>query len=210
MNYRDQIKASGRTASDRRSQRTRQAVFEAFSRLVLDRRYDAFSAATIIAEARIGRSTFYEHFQNKDDVLLEAIEPIFFSLVDAAAGKTSIVRVEATLEHIWQQRSLARIIFEPPLHQKLRRKLATMIEHRLSEIELNECPTALVATAIAASQMAMLQMWIAGNVSCKPKVLATMLLRQSSSTLTQSSSNLNAISSNQESFRTTLNSAQKP
>jgi AcrR family transcriptional regulator len=175
--YRDRMGTMIGNSEDRRTRRTREAVFQAFARLVLNRRYSSFAVADIVAEAGIGRSTFYEHFHGKDEVLLEAIEPIFLTLVDAAIGNTALGRVQATVEHIWQQRSLARIIFEPPLHQKLRRKLAAMIESRLDENQLHPYPPALLATALAASQLAILQMWVAGDVTCPPKLVAAMLMQ---------------------------------
>ena len=45
---------------DRRTQRTRAAVLGAFTELFLSRRR-RIRAADLIAEAGVGRSTFYEH-----------------------------------------------------------------------------------------------------------------------------------------------------
>ncbi|OYW34904.1 MAG: hypothetical protein B7Z42_16035, partial [Brevundimonas sp. 12-68-7] len=74
---------------DRRSQRTRKAIFEAFTRLMFARRYSAIRTTDLIEAAGVGRSTFYEHFRNKDDVLVWAIDPVFEPLADAGAHVTS-------------------------------------------------------------------------------------------------------------------------
>ena len=94
---------------DRRSQRTRKAVFDAFTRLIFSRRYGAIRTSDLIEEAGVGRSTFYEHFRNKDDVMVWAIDPIFAPLAEAAAGKASPPRLRFVVDHLWERRALARV-----------------------------------------------------------------------------------------------------
>jgi len=54
---------------DRRSQRTRRALHEALIGLILERDYDGITVADIADAANVGRSTFYMHFVDKDDLL---------------------------------------------------------------------------------------------------------------------------------------------
>jgi AcrR family transcriptional regulator len=160
---------------DRRSQRTRKAIFEAFTRLLFARRYSAIRTTDLIEAAGVGRSTFYEHFRNKDDVLVWAIDPVFEPLADAGAGRPSVPRLMFVLDHLWERRALARVMFEPPLGSKLQRKLAGMIEARLVTATSDGVPPALTATARAASQLAMLRLWLTGEVACEPSPLARRL-----------------------------------
>lgn len=160
---------------DRRSQRTRRAVFDAFARLVFSRRYGAIRTTDLIEEAGVGRSTFYEHFRNKDDVMVWAIDPIFAPLAEAAAGQASLPRLRFVLDHLWERRALARVMFEPPLAAKLQRKLAGMIEARLGDGQDGELPSAMAAAASAASQLALLRVWLGGEAPCAQTVLAQRL-----------------------------------
>lgn len=160
---------------DRRTQRTRLAVFNALVGLIFTRRYDTIRTTDLIEAAGVGRSTFYEHFRNKDDVLVSVIDPIFIPLAAAATGRGSHVAVRAMLDHVWEQRALARILFEPPLLIKLQRKLAGMIEVRLP-IALDSPPTPLIAMGAAAGQLAMLRMWLVGEVSCSASLLAVHIM----------------------------------
>ncbi|WP_395945568.1 TetR/AcrR family transcriptional regulator [Brevundimonas sp.] len=160
---------------DRRSQRTRAAIFDALIRLIFSQRYDAIRTADVIEAAGVGRSTFYEHFRNKDDVLVAVIDPVFTPLAAAAAGRGARAALKAMLDHIWPQRALARVLFEPPVLTKLQRKLAGMIEARLPE-SVDGPPTALIAMGAAAGQLAMLRMWLVGEASCSAEVFAEHLL----------------------------------
>lgn len=175
MRYRGPMTEDSARDLDRRTQRTRKAVFDALIRLIFAQRYSTIRTADLIEAAGIGRSTFYEHFRSKDDVLVAVIDPIFLPLAIAATGRGSHAALKATLEHIWEQRAFARALFEPPLLAKLQRKLAGMIEARLP-VSTDGPPPALVAMGAAAGQLAMLRMWLGGEVSCRADLLARELL----------------------------------
>lgn len=55
---------------DRRSQRTQQALIDALIALLSIKHYDSISIQEIVDKANVGRSTFYAHFQTKDDLLV--------------------------------------------------------------------------------------------------------------------------------------------
>ena len=54
---------------DRRALRTRQSLHHALIRLILERDYDDITVGDIADAANVGRSTFYAHFTDKDDLL---------------------------------------------------------------------------------------------------------------------------------------------
>ena len=62
---------------DRRQRKTREAIFRAFSSLLARKHYNRISVQNIIDEADVGRTTFYAHFQTKEDLLNQMCEDIF-------------------------------------------------------------------------------------------------------------------------------------
>jgi AcrR family transcriptional regulator len=66
---------------DRRVQRTRQLLNDALMALIVEQSYDSITVQNIIDRANLGRSTFYAHYQDKDDLLLSGMEEVVHSLI---------------------------------------------------------------------------------------------------------------------------------
>lgn len=158
---------------DPRTGRTREAILTAFRKRALERRYDTIRITDLIAEAGIGRATFYEHFRGKDAVLLAAMEPVLDPMARAALGRPVAAHLRATLDHVWQQRFVGRILLASSADGKLQRRLAEMIAAGLGD---GPVPAALPAAAIAAAQFAMLRLWLGGTAPCTARALAGQMM----------------------------------
>lgn len=55
-------------ADDRRVQRTQKSLRDALIELILEKHYDRITVQDIIDRANVGRSTFYLHFRDKEDL----------------------------------------------------------------------------------------------------------------------------------------------
>jgi AcrR family transcriptional regulator len=162
---------------DRRAKRTRAALLGAFNELFLTRRRREIKAADLIAEAKIGRSTFYDHYSSADDVLLEALRHPFAILADAAAGQGEPPATLWLVAHFWENRSRARELFDNQRMQgRVSRLLADMVAERLQGAALS-LPAELAATQLAEAALAPLRAWTRGEAAATPAAMAESLCR---------------------------------
>jgi AcrR family transcriptional regulator len=61
---------------DRRVARSKRALKEALTDLILERGYEAVTVQDVIDRADVGRSTFYAHFLDKDDLLMAILADV--------------------------------------------------------------------------------------------------------------------------------------
>jgi AcrR family transcriptional regulator len=98
---------------DRRVQRTRRLLHEAFISLILERGYSAVTIRDVVERAGVGRSTFYTHFADLEEVLVGWPAGHRW-LREFAAGDGSERRplgfTRALLEHVDEHRRIWRAL----------------------------------------------------------------------------------------------------
>jgi AcrR family transcriptional regulator len=72
---------------DRRVERTRRSLLDALNELILEKGYEKVTVQDVIDRANVGRSTFYAHFEDKDQLLLSGFEPLRAEFEDFLSGK---------------------------------------------------------------------------------------------------------------------------
>src|ERR1700730_12659857 len=89
---------------DRRTQRTRHSLTHAMVELVTEKRFDDITVQNVIDRADVGRSTFYTHFRDKEDLLEKDWERFldgFAQQIDwDKAGYESFVPVVQLFRHL--------------------------------------------------------------------------------------------------------------
>lgn len=175
---------------DRRVERTRQALLTAFNDLVLARGYDPVTVRDVIARADIGRSTFYEHFESKDDLLRRSITPLLEVLAGAAGAAGAAgdaaqpARVEAVLVHFRENRRPARIMLGGSARRLMSRILAEFIEERLTARRGGRSgaplvPLGLIAAQLAEGQLGLIESWLAESPASATPAVARALIAAS-------------------------------
>lgn len=167
------------TASDGRAAptKTRGWIVTAFNRLVLRRRYETLSVGEVARQAGVGRSTFYEHFNGKDEVLRLAVEPLLLPLADAAVGRGHAQRVEAVFQHIAEQRVRALALLDGPARAQVEEALANLIFSRLEvRVADDAAVRRLESVRLAGAQVALLRAWLKEGIAfCTPARVASLL-----------------------------------
>lgn len=148
----------------------------AFVQLVFERRYTSIRVVDLVAAAGVGRATFYEHFANKDAVLVAAMEPVLLPLANAATGRGAKAQMRSTLQHLWDRRSVGRALFGSAAGRKLERELAGVIRIRMDDRAAGDVPLEILAAGAAAAQLAMLRRWIEGGATCSVDAMARRML----------------------------------
>lgn len=71
--------------TDRRVSRTRRLLRDALFALILEKGFDAVTVEEITNRADLGRTTFYLHYRDKEDLLLESIGELVDDLIEQMA-----------------------------------------------------------------------------------------------------------------------------
>jgi len=79
--------AQTRPRPDRRVGKTRKALKEALTDLILEKGYEGVTVQDVIDRADVGRSTFYAHFVDKDDLLMAILADLDVPSPDASSWK---------------------------------------------------------------------------------------------------------------------------
>jgi AcrR family transcriptional regulator len=100
---------------DRRTQRTRRTLTNALLSLLSERGWDELSVQDICDRADIGRSTFYGHFQNKEELLASGFDALRDALQRSPESEDPerFVRfrfVGGLIEHLYEHRCVFRAI----------------------------------------------------------------------------------------------------
>ena len=138
---------------DRRQQKTRKAIFEAFIDLLSTKHYDKITVGEIISKANVGRATFYAHFETKDFLLKDLCQDLFCHLFDCATNQHhnhlfSCEAPESTFLHLLQHlknndNNLLKLMCCPNNELFLRyfkQNLATLIENQPDLYVCCKCP----------------------------------------------------------------------
>jgi AcrR family transcriptional regulator len=170
-----------------RKQPAKAAVLRAFAELVGTKQYDEIAVGEIIRRAAVSRSTFYEHYRGKQDLLTRSIAGPFKILADGvlSAGQSKLVPL---LEHFWSNRAFARGVLLGSVRPRVATVLVIYIESRLKRRETQSrgryrLPRRLVAWQLTETMLGLITAWLTGEARCSATELADGLSRSTHAVL---------------------------
>jgi AcrR family transcriptional regulator len=166
----------------KRSERTRRQIMSAFTGLVFAEGFENVSVLEVVASANVARSTFYEHFSGKEDVLRACMSRLFAVIADCVPSDTEPGELNRVLDHLWENRRLTDAFFSGAPRVILARALGETIEAHLRDMNQGEplaLPYRLSAIHLAEAQLALVENWLRGRAYCETADLAQALHKSS-------------------------------
>lgn len=169
--------------NDRRSQRTRRALGDALVELMMERGYDAISIKDIIERANVGRSTFYSHYADKDELFVSQLD----RLMDLLSRHVPQEHSEGNpffpslglLQHIKAQWKLYKILAwgsgVDVLTKHMQKSLSEKIEQRLlAGGQTYEVPVPIIANFLSGSFLSLVKWWLDNKMTYSPEQMDEM------------------------------------
>ena len=180
---------------DRRIQRTRELLQKALIELIDERGYEAITIQDIVERANIGRTTFYKHYNSKDDLFMSCHEAIvssfqFERLYAHPLSREELHEREApprlilAFQHLDETQARLSPIFQgkdgPMILKQIRDRSAKEIEANLRAIMHktdDSIPLDILAGYLAGAQLALVLWWLEKRRAHTPKQIVQALHR---------------------------------
>lgn len=171
---------------DRRVRRTKQRLHTALMALIEEKSYDKITVQDLIDRADVGRSTFYAHYETKDDLLVSGLERLTadfeLHMADDPSNADAILPSLGLFRHVADNLHLFKALFGSSgidLVMKAGKDTLvgiarTRIDAQTSSGESSGIPPDARAAFAAGSLMAFLTWWLDNNMPYPPDKMADM------------------------------------
>lgn len=128
---------------DRRVRRTRTSLHQALIALALEKSYDSITVQDILDRANVGRSTFYAHFQSKDDLLMAGTDELRSELDEAVRRERTSAKPYETIiafsRAMFEHASGYRDVYHALLHTQAWPQMQDRLHDVIDELIRREC-----------------------------------------------------------------------
>ena len=174
---------------DQRIRRTHERLGMALLTLIQERPIDEVTVQDVLDRASVGRSTFYLHFRDKDDLLLSQLEMFLENMSTALSIRKEashrVVPVAELFAHIGNQNKLYRALADSgrlnDFFDLAQGYFARGIEQRLTESKrlsnLQQRELVARSSALAGSMLSLLRWWLDRGEKESPRVMDELFHR---------------------------------
>jgi AcrR family transcriptional regulator len=157
---------------DRRVRRTRDALGDALIALMQEKPFESVTVQQVLDRAGVGRSTFYAHFSDKNDLFLsdleDFLEKMSMLLVRRGEASNRVAPVREMFAHVAEMRPLLGALRAADKHRDFlelgQEYFARAIDQRLGELEasrsLDRAKRTAMAHGFAGSLFSMMLWWL--------------------------------------------------
>jgi AcrR family transcriptional regulator len=192
--------------TDRRIQRTRQALRKALMELIKEKGYDAISVEQITQRANLGRTTFYLHYKDKEDLLVDEFSELAnerartLSEIPFSAWLPDLENPEHTIEnkpsepflmvfqHVANNADIYRILLQNEKSDRILERIRKIITQAITEFMqtkvendpiplLLEVPIDLLAAYFSGALLSCVDWWLEQGSEYSPEEMTRMFQR---------------------------------
>lgn len=167
--------------NDRRSQRTRYSLSAALVELIREKDYNSITVNDIIERANVGRSTFYAHYRDKDDLFLGELDRVIEVLGQRIPGQDDMPFFPSLglFQHVSEEYELYKALVWTPGIDLLIRHMQKSLTHRVeqglqSSGKEYAVPLPILANFITGSFLALLKWWLENKKKETPEQMDDM------------------------------------
>ena len=174
---------------DRRINRTRKSLQDALPGLILEKGFSNITVQDVLDRANVGRSTFYAHFQNIDDLLLSQFDDVRMQFEDCVEAEGIPAEnpwklTELIFQHAQNQRQLYKALIGERggniMLAHIDRYFSALIkEHlqlQLSDMEPERLPSEVLTHYIVSSLTSLLIWWLDNDTQYSAEQMNAMFL----------------------------------
>lgn len=183
--------------SDRRVERTRALLRDALMQLVTERPWESITVQDITDRANVNRATFYLHFRDKDELLVQGMIGLYAELMDGSktvtreqlqAGDLGDLLDDSDFAHVQEHAAFYRAILgrhgSAGVVDGIQDFLtALMRDHVLAPLAGNEppqLPLDFMAAYLAGAEIGLMRWWLKSGQQYAPPDMARMMFLMSS------------------------------
>ncbi len=176
---------------DRRIQRTRQLLQDALIALIVEKGYGKITVQNIIDQANVGRSTFYAHYLDKDDLMTSSMDKLRAELdqhmVKAGDGeeRKEFLPSMALFRHTQKQHHLYKAMIGGKgidiVAKAINDALMSHAQEHFEQLERQgyrlTVPAPVITTYLAGSLQTLLTWWLDNDMPYSPEQMNEMFLQ---------------------------------
>jgi AcrR family transcriptional regulator len=166
---------------DRRSQRTRRLLADALIALMLDKGYDKITVQDILDRADVGRSTFYAHFHDKEDLLISGLAQLIERISEESdfnhLPHTKGSPVLQLFQHVQKNHQLYQALTWTSGQEIMFKKGQSLLGEKFEQALIasakynpdSKIPLPILANHLAGSLITLLRWWLDNNQPYSPE-----------------------------------------
>jgi AcrR family transcriptional regulator len=186
---------------DRRVVRTRRSLRDALFELIREKGYSAVVVEDITDRADLGRTTFYLHYKNKEDLMLESVRELLDELIgqlsqmlieriqeERPASELLLSATTLAFQNVKQNSGLYTVILRGEGTHEVMRGLRRIIIQAVSELVQGiaahqntalkfQVPVEVFLASLSGSWIGLLTWWLENDMPYSPEEMAEMFTK---------------------------------